>query len=116
SERIGIARSLFPRELLPARVSEICRPGLPRGTASRHRSKNLSAVSNRRRSNQAHPRALPRSISVEATTLRIRMETSPYRGPDRRAAGICVWWLIGALILPAGFAGSLYADIPWPEV
>ena len=57
-----------------------------------------------------------RSISVETTPLRIRMEPFTCRSPDRRTSRIGLPRLIQVLLVLAPVAGAIRADIPWPEV
>src|SRR6266699_4113604 len=56
---------------------------------------------------------------MEATTLRIRMEPSSHRNPNRRTGRVTLRRLIttiaGLGILPV-ICPELHADIPWPEV
>src|SRR4029077_15424579 len=58
-----------------------------------------------------------KAIRVEATAIRVRMETTPHRNFNRRADRIAFWQLITAI---AAFVilvcSELRADIPWPEV
>jgi hypothetical protein len=44
------------------------------------------------------------------------METSPYRGFDRRPGRFGIWWLTSAIIASLVWADAIRADIPWPEV
>src|SRR5438034_10529822 len=56
---------------------------------------------------------------MEATTLRVRMDTTSYRSSDWRADRIGLRRLIAIvgsfLVLPANNS-QIQADIPWPEV
>src|SRR6266508_5620165 len=56
---------------------------------------------------------------MEATTLRIRMETTSHRNFNRRPDRIGLWRLTAAVAsfaISAAACSQLRADIPWPEV
>src|SRR2546422_1775181 len=56
---------------------------------------------------------------MEATPLRIRMEKTSYRNPDRRTDRLGLYRLIAkiaGLSILAATCPELRADIPWPEV
>src|SRR5438309_12102062 len=56
---------------------------------------------------------------METATLRIRMETSSNRNPDRRSNRLGLRRLIVCAVIVGGslaILSQLRADIPWPEV
>ena len=56
---------------------------------------------------------------MEATSLRIRMEKTSHRSPDRWTGRLCLQRLIATIAglgILAGICPDVHADIPWPEV